>query len=50
MTSFVLDNSVAMRWLLASDKAADEKYAIAILESLRSATALVPKLWHLRPQ
>lgn len=47
MTTFVLDNSVAMRWLLTSNKAADQKYAIATLESLHSATALVPTLWHL---
>ncbi len=47
MTSFVLDNSVAMRWLLASDKTADQKYAIATLESLQNTTALVPTLWHL---
>lgn len=47
MTYFVLDNSVAMRWLLASDKSADQKYAIATLQSLQGATALVPTLWHL---
>lgn len=47
MTYFVLDNSVAMRWLLASDKSADQKYAIAALQSLQGATALVPTLWHL---
>lgn len=47
MTDFVLDNSVAMRWLLSSNKAADQKYAIATLESLANANALVPTLWHL---
>ncbi|MDP1930048.1 MAG: type II toxin-antitoxin system VapC family toxin [Gammaproteobacteria bacterium] len=47
MTTFVLDNSVAMRWLLESDMPADQKYAIATLESLQNATALVPTLWHL---
>ena len=47
MTAFVLDNSVAMRWLLTSNRTADQKYAIAILESLQNATALVPTLWHL---
>ena len=47
MTTFVLDNSVAMRWLLASDKTADQKYAIATLASLQVAKALVPTLWHL---
>ena len=47
MTAFVLDNSVAMRWLLASNKAADQKYALATLASLQEATAMVPNLWHL---
>jgi hypothetical protein len=27
MTTFVLDNSVAMRWLLASNKLSDPRYA-----------------------
>jgi len=47
MKAFVLDNSVAMRWLLTSDKMADQKYAIATLESLQNASAFVPTLWHL---
>jgi len=45
--SFVLDNSVAMRWLLPSTKAGDQKYANAVLASLTGTTALVPSLWHL---
>ncbi len=47
MTAFVLDNSVAMRWLLASNKASDQKYAELVLKSLVDAEVLVPNLWHL---
>jgi hypothetical protein len=44
---FVLDNSVAMRWLLASDKIADQNYAESMLKTLTDADAKVPNLWHL---
>ncbi|MCK5666775.1 MAG: type II toxin-antitoxin system VapC family toxin [Thiotrichaceae bacterium] len=47
MTDFVLDNSVAMRWLLASEKVSDQKYAEQVLESMRHVDALTPNLWHL---
>ncbi|MAC32781.1 MAG: VapC toxin family PIN domain ribonuclease [Haliea sp.] len=47
MTAFVLDNSVAMRWLLASNKASDQRYAESVLKSLVNAEAIVPNLWHL---
>ena len=47
MTAFVLDNSVAMRWLLASNKMSDQKYAESVLKSLVGAEAVVPNLWHL---
>lgn len=47
MTAFVLDTSVAMRWLLASDKRADQQYAEAVLKSLSDTVARVPSLWHL---
>ncbi len=47
MTNFVLDNSVAMRWLLESVKASDQKYAETVLKSLVDTDALVPNLWHL---
>ena len=47
MTDFVLDNSVAMRWLLKSKKSVDQIYAEAVLKSLVDADALVPNLWHL---
>ncbi len=47
MTDFVLDNSVSMRWLLASEKASDQKYSENVLESMRNVDALTPNLWHL---
>lgn len=47
MTAFVLDNSVAMRWRLTSNKVSDQKYAELVLRSMVSAEALVPNLWHL---
>ena len=47
MTDFVLDNSVSMRWLLASPKATDQKYAEIVLKSLVEVDAIVPNLWHL---
>lgn len=47
MTGFVLDNSVAMRWLLKTKKAVDQQYAEVILDSLLDDGALVPNLWHL---
>ena len=47
MTDFVLDNSVSMRWLLASEKASDQKYAKNVLESMMEFDALTPNLWHL---
>ena len=47
MTAFILDNSVAMRWLLTSNKASDQKYAESVLKSMVDAEAVVPNLWHL---
>ena len=47
MTAYVLDNSVAMRWLLASGKASDQKYAESVLGTMVETRALVPNLWHL---
>ena len=47
MTVFVLDNSVSMRWLLESEKTADQNYAETVLKSLIGKDALVPNLWHL---
>lgn len=47
MTNFVLDNSVAMRWHLASLKQSDQRYAESVLLSLSESDAFVPNLWHL---
>lgn len=47
MSGCVLDNSVAMHWLLASLKESDQAYAEAVLQSLVATEALVPHLWHL---
>ena len=45
--SFVLDNSVAMCWLLADGKPADVAYAETVLDALQERQALVPSLWAL---
>jgi predicted nucleic acid-binding protein len=45
--SFVLDNSVAMCWLLADGKPADVAYAETVLLSLAGEHAIVPSLWAL---
>ncbi len=47
MTDFVLDNSVAMRWHLESNKSSDQNYSESVLRSLSEADAIVPNLWHL---
>ncbi len=47
MTGFVLDNSVAMRWILESEKVSDQVYAKKVLKSFATDDALVPNLWHL---
>lgn len=47
MKRFVLDNSVAMRWLLASHNKTDQQYAESVLQCLIDGEALVPHLWHL---
>ena len=45
--SFVLDNSVAMCWLLNDGRPADVSYALRVLNSLKKAHAVVPALWAL---
>jgi predicted nucleic acid-binding protein len=45
--AFVLDNSVAMRWLLPSQKPSDQKYAEKVLRTFAHMDAVVPNLWHL---
>ena len=47
MTDFVLDNSVAMRWMLESNKVSDQAYAENVLKSFSNEDAIVPNLWHL---
>lgn len=47
MNRYVLDNSVAMRWLLVSPKKTDQTYAEKVLQNLAEAEAVVPHLWHL---
>lgn len=47
MNRYVLDNSVAMRWLLTTSKKVDQTYAEAVLQGLSEAEAIVPNLWHL---
>lgn len=45
--NFVLDNSVAMRWLLHDGRPADIAYAAKVLDSLKTHQAMVPCLWAL---
>lgn len=47
MSDFILDNSVAMRWLLESNKKSDQSYAEDVLNSFTDSDAVVPNLWHL---
>ncbi len=47
MSTFVLDNSVAMRWILSSQKKNDQAYAETVLHSLAEVDAVAPNLWHL---
>lgn len=42
---FVLDASVASRWLLNDASTADQKYCDAVMEALATQTATVPALW-----
>lgn len=45
--SFVLDNSVAMCWLLNDGRTADRAYALKALDAMQQTTAVVPGLWAL---
>lgn len=45
--SFVLDNSVAMCWLLNDGRPADRAYALKVLDALQETSATVPSLWAL---
>lgn len=44
---FVLDNSIAMRWLLPAPEAARQAYALGVLDRMSSAQALAPSLFWL---
>lgn len=45
--TFVLDNSVTMRWLMPSIKQEDQHYAKTVLQTFVNSEAIVPNLWHL---
>ncbi len=45
--SFVLDNSVIMRWFLGDGKPKDLAYAGRVLDAMQDAEALVPMTWGL---
>lgn len=45
--SFVLDNSVTMRWYFGDGTARELAYSARVLDALKSATAVVPGIWGL---
>jgi predicted nucleic acid-binding protein len=45
--SFVLDNSVTMRWFFGDGKPSELAYAGKVLDAMRDAKALVPMTWGL---
>jgi predicted nucleic acid-binding protein len=45
--SFVLDNSVTMRWCFGNGKPAELAYAAKVLDALRRISAQVPVTWGL---
>ena len=45
--SFVLDNSVTMRWFFGDGKPQELAYAGKVLDAMKAATALVPVTWGL---
>lgn len=45
--SFVLDNSVSMRWLFKDGKPHDIAYANTVLEAMKDMGAIVPVTWGL---
>ena len=45
--SFVLDNSVTMRWFLGDGKPQELAYAGKVLDAMKKANALVPATWGL---
>lgn len=45
--SFVLDNSVTMRWFFGDGSPRELAYACGVLEAMKEKTALVPVTWGL---
>jgi predicted nucleic acid-binding protein len=45
--SFVLDNSVTMRWFFGDGKRAEVAFAARVLEALKTDSAIVPATWGL---
>ena len=45
--SFVLDNSVTMRWFFGDGKRQELAYAGRVLDAMKQDTALVPATWGL---
>ncbi len=45
--SFVLDNSVTMRWFFGDGKPQELAYAGHVLDAMQEATAIVPMTWGL---
>ena len=45
--SFVLDNSVTMRWFVGDGRREEMAYARAVLDALKKSSALVPVTWSL---
>jgi len=45
--SFVLDNSVTMRWFFGDGKRSELAFAARVLDALESDTAIVPATWGL---
>ena len=45
--SFVLDNSVTMRWFFGDGKPLELAYAAKVLDALKSTNAIVPATWGL---
>ncbi len=43
--SFVLDNSVTMRWLFGDGKPQERAYAGRVLDAMQHVTARVPMTW-----
>ena len=46
MSGFVLDASIAIRWVLQDGSASDRSYAGLVLDSFHDAVAWVPALWY----